>query len=101
MEQLVLYTKLFLVMGVLWICETIHYYVHSCHDDNSSITPTEIFFRIIDAINLLRGFIFFLIFVCKADILKKLRKLPIFIKFFGRQKSAGFGSRRNTTSTST
>jgi len=74
-EQLVLYTKLFLILGILWMFSTIHYILHSnhpeglCHYSNN----LEVFFRVIDSLNLLRGFFMFVIFVCKENVKNKVR----------------------------
>ena len=71
----VLYTKLFLILGILWMFSTIHYILHSnhpeglCHYSNN----LEVFFRVIDSLNLLRGFFMFVIFVCKENVKNKVR----------------------------
>ena len=71
----VLYTKLFLILGILWMFSTIHYIVHSNHPDGlcGYCNNLEVFFRVIDSLNLLRGFFMFLIFVCKENVKNKVR----------------------------
>ena len=71
----VLYTKLFLILGILWMFSTIHYILHSNHPDGlcSYSNNLEVFFRVIDSLNLLRGFFMFVIFVCKENVKKKVR----------------------------
>ena len=71
----VLYTKLFLILGILWMFSTIHYIVHSNHPDGlcGYSNNLEVFFRVIDSLNLLRGFFMFLIFVCKENVKNKVR----------------------------
>jgi hypothetical protein len=39
----VLYGKMFLVLGALWICESFHYLAHSRDDHTNSVA--EFFFR--------------------------------------------------------
>ena len=70
----ILYGKLFFILGILWTFSFLHYLIHgdhsnSCEDYNTFL---EIFFRIIDSLNILRGFFLFLIFVCKKSVLKKM-----------------------------
>ena len=67
-----LYTKLFIVMGILWIFEFIHYFVHGDNGDFMCSSFFKYFFRIMDGINLLRGCFIFFIFVCKDSILNKV-----------------------------
>ena len=74
-----LYTKLFIVMGIMWIFECIHYHVHGDHRNMECISSTEFVFRVIGCINLLRGCLIFLIFVCKDSILDKVIMLQTFI----------------------
>ena len=59
-------------MGILWIFECIHYLVHGDHQDTECVTSTELFYRIIECINLLRGCLIFFIFVCKDSIREKV-----------------------------
>ena len=70
----VLYTKLFLILGILWMFSTIHYILHSNHPDGFChySNNLEVFFRVIDSLNLLRGFFMFVIFVCKENVKKKV-----------------------------
>ena len=72
----VLCCKLFFVLGILWSIESVHFFLHKhygapCEDLNF----IKVVFRVIDCCNILRGFFFFLIFVCKRDVLMKIRRL--------------------------
>ena len=68
----VLYTKLFVVMGILWSFECIHFLMHGDHQNTSCHLSLEMVFRAIDCVNLLRGCFMFFIFVCKESILAKV-----------------------------
>ena len=72
----VLYSKLFTVMGILWIFECIHYLLHDDHRNMECLTTTEFVFRIIGCINLLRGCLIFFIFVCKDSTRDKVKENP-------------------------
>ncbi|XP_076061151.1 uncharacterized protein LOC143036967 [Oratosquilla oratoria] len=63
LERLWLYVKLFAVMGITWVTEVISYQVGGCY----VWIPTDI-------TNALQGFIIFLIFICKRNILRKLQQ---------------------------
>ena len=69
----ILYMKLFIVLGLLWSCESIHFIIHDDDINGCSSSSAEVFFRIIDCLNLLRGFFIFLIFVCKQNVWKKIQ----------------------------
>ena len=71
MMRQVLYTKLFIVMGIAWIFECVHHLVHSDHQ-HCGHTGLELIFRLIGCLNLLRGSLIFFIFVCKDSILDKV-----------------------------
>ena len=71
MVRQVLYTKLFIVMGIAWIFECVHHLVHSDHR-HCGHTGLELIFRLIGCLNLLRGSLIFFIFVCKDSILDKV-----------------------------
>jgi len=82
MEELMLFTKLFFILGILWTFSCLHYLIHNHQtqdhhncDQEEFNTSLEIFFRIIDCLNLLRGLFFFLIFTCKKKVLGQLTKL--------------------------
>ncbi|KAI5635792.1 7 transmembrane receptor (Secretin family) domain-containing protein [Phthorimaea operculella] len=63
-QRLVLYVKLFLVMGINWLLEVI-----------SAIYPVaDGFWIITDAYNVLIGLIIFIIFVCKRKIFRLMKK---------------------------
>ena len=66
-----LYSKLFTVMGILWIFECIHYLLHKIWKMDC-VSSTEFVFRIIGCINLLRGCLIFFIFVCKDSTREKV-----------------------------
>ena len=67
-----LYSKLFIVMGIPWIFECTHYFVHGDHSDTECLSTTEFVLRTIGCINLLRGCLIFFIFVCKESTLDKV-----------------------------
>ena len=75
-----MYGKLFIVMGILWIFEILHYLLHGDHEDGGwpgldgpdCLSPLELFFRALGVINLARGALIFYIFVCKDSILSKV-----------------------------
>ena len=73
-EQMVLYTKLFIVMGISWTFECVHHLVHSDHTHTQTrcYDYVELFFRLMGCLNLLRGSLIFFIFVCKDSILDKV-----------------------------
>ena len=71
MMRQVLYTKLFIVMGIAWIFECVHHLVHSDHH-HCGHAGLELIFRLIGCLNLLRGSLIFFIFVCKDSILDKV-----------------------------
>merc|ERR1712080_259414 len=75
-EQFVLYTKLFLILGILWMASTIHYILHGSHRMGACYYnyQLEIFFRFIDSLNLLRGFFMFIIFVCKKNVINNIKR---------------------------
>ncbi|XP_047532984.1 G-protein coupled receptor Mth-like isoform X4 [Vanessa atalanta] len=63
-QRLLLYIKLFIVMGINWLLEVV-----------SAIYPNaDHIFRFIDAYNVLIGLIIFIIFVCKRKIIGLLKK---------------------------
>ena len=71
-EQMVLYTKLFIVMGISWTFECIHHLVHPDHTHTDCYDYVELFFRLMGCLNLLRGSLIFFIFVCKDSIIDKV-----------------------------
>ena len=71
-----MYGKMFLVLGIPWVFEGIHFfshqrYQHGCHPGGFA----ETFFRIISVFNFSRGIFLFLIFVCKRTVWKELQKV--------------------------
>ena len=75
-EQMVLYSKLFVVMGIAWIFECVHYVIHSdhTHTEEHCYDTIELVLRAISCFNLLRGSLIFFIFVCKDSILDKVSR---------------------------
>ena len=75
-EQMVLYSKLFIVMGIAWIFECVHYVIHSdhTHTEEHCNDTLELILRAISCFNLLRGSLIFFIFVCKYSILDKVSR---------------------------
>ncbi|XP_063536626.1 G-protein coupled receptor Mth-like isoform X2 [Cydia strobilella] len=63
-QRLLLYVKLFTIMGVSWILEVI----------SGEYAQTNIVFRIIDAYNVMIGVFIFIIFVCKRKIFRLMKK---------------------------
>ena len=72
-----MYGKLFSILGILWTFSFLHYLIHGDHNDSCQeySTSLEIFFRMIDGLNLLRGFFMFFIFVCKKSVWSKVIKV--------------------------
>ena len=68
----ILYSKLFIVMGIPWIFECTHYFAHGNHELAECLSTTEFVLRTIGCINLLRGCLIFFIFVCKESTLDKV-----------------------------
>lgn len=64
------------MIGALWIFSFVHYIIHKDHSevDIQEAGVTETLFRIVDGLNMLRGFFMFIILVCKKDILNKLKR---------------------------
>ena len=73
----ILYGKLFFILGILWTFSFLHYMVHGDHSNSCKeySTHLEIFFRMVDGLNLLRGFFMFLIFVCKKTVWSKVARV--------------------------
>ena len=75
----IIYTKMMLILGVPWICESIHFFVHRqfphCHPD----TSIELVFGFVGTLNYSRGIFIFIFFCCKPDIVNKLKRLSIVI----------------------
>ena len=65
---------MFLIMGLPWVFEIIHHFVHGNHTNTSPCASdfVEVFFRITSAFNLLRGLFLFIVFPCKWSIWQKL-----------------------------
>ncbi|XP_023334178.1 uncharacterized protein LOC111705760 isoform X2 [Eurytemora carolleeae] len=76
-EQFILFSKMFIVLGVLWILECIHFFNHSNNCEKHGDMAAEIFFRIFDVLNQLRGVFIFLIFVFKKTIWEEIKRLPV------------------------
>ena len=70
-----LYSKLFIVMGIAWIFECLHYVIHPDHTHTEELCydSLELILRAISCFNLLRGSLIFFIFVCKDSILDKVK----------------------------
>ena len=69
-EQMVLFTKLFFIMGITWISECIHIELHGDHTTMVQCNfYFEVFLRILGGLNMIRGFFIFLVFICKPKIL--------------------------------
>ena len=71
-----LYMKLFFVLGILWVVESIHSIIHNKQEKcELSSMEVEVFFRVIDMLNILRGFLIFLIFICKRTVWTKMTRV--------------------------
>ena len=62
-----------MMLGTLWLPTFLHYIFHGDHSEVPKNTIIEIMFRIVDSLNILRGFFMFIILVCKKNVLRKLR----------------------------
>ena len=85
LQSQVLYTKLFIVMGISWIFECVHHLLHPDHTHQSSdlcYDSLELILRIIGCLNLLRGSLIFFIFVCKDSTLDKVALFSIYLTNF-------------------
>ena len=71
----ILYMKLFLILGILWTIETVHFFVHNHYNEPCQTNKyIKIAFRVLDSCNMLRGFFFFIIFVCKQNVRIKIQR---------------------------
>ena len=78
----VFFAKVFLILGLPWVCESIHYFLFSKATQNvANVNPTsckndalEIAFRVVSGFNLLRGFFLLLIFGCKKVMWQRIKK---------------------------
>ena len=84
-EQLVLFTKLFLIMGLSWLSECIHIELHGDHSDLHHCNfYFEVFLRFIGGLNMIRGFFIFMVFICKPKIWTlAANRHPKLWRFFG------------------
>ena len=74
--------RMSLILGVSWILESVHHFLHPTHENSDVCTSaTEIFFRLVDVFNLSRGVCIFIIFVCKRTVLEKLKKSKYFRRY--------------------
>ena len=67
-----LHLKLFLILGLLWTMESVHFIIHTYGELCDTFVGLDIFFRVIDCFNILRGFFFLIIFVCNKITLVKI-----------------------------
>ena len=65
------------MLGVLWVFESVHYLCQGDHSQQNCLSVQELIFRIIGCINLARGFLIFLIFVCKESTLRKVQNISL------------------------
>ena len=63
-ENLLIFTKLFLVMGILWAFEIVSHYIDS-----------RMFSLVFGILNISRGSFMFIIFILKTSVLQGLKKL--------------------------
>ena len=68
--------RLFIVMGISWIFEIVHFLIHDNHKDGGELGEhqllIEIILKIIGSLNLSRGIFLFLIFLCKRRIVVRV-----------------------------
>jgi len=87
LSRFVLFMKIFIVMGVLWIFEVISWIVE-VYSGNENIKNAFIPF---DIINALQGLWIFIIFTCKPNTCRQLegkfKKLSVFLE---RQRGKNF-----------
>ena len=62
--------RLFVVMGISWIFEIIHFVLHDNHPDSQ--IALEIVMKVIGSLNLSRGIFLFFIFLCKRRIVLRV-----------------------------
>ena len=100
----VLFVKLFLVFGVSWLTESIHYFLiitketkivqefDSNMQEQCKNDVEELFFRVGSAYNLLRGVFLFVIFGCKKVVWRQFKK-TVGIKSKSHSDKAGSNTR--------
>merc|ERR550532_3592120 len=81
---MVLSLKLLIVMGISWIFEFVHFLIADHIYNLDCYLIWQIVVGLFDFLNMHRGSLFFLIFVCKKSILSQLRE-----KVFGRGGGEG------------
>jgi len=73
-DQLALYVRLLVVLGLLWVLEGTHAlitYFDTNGDEEGAFS--FYFFKIVDTLNLLRGVFIFIIFVCKGKVWESIK----------------------------
>ena len=77
-----LYTKIFLALGIPWIFESLHlhYLTHPHIENNECFSATEIFYKITECLYFTRGVFIFIIFICKRTVWSRLKKTFPFTK---------------------
>ena len=69
--------RLFIVMGISWIFEILHFLIHDNHKDGPELEKhqlvVEIAMKMIGSLNLSRGIFLFFIFLCKRRIIVRVR----------------------------
>ena len=69
--------RLFIVMGISWIFEILHFLIHDNHKDGAELEKhqlvVEIAMKMIGSLNLSRGIFLFFIFLCKRRIVVRVR----------------------------
>lgn len=107
LDEFILYGKLFVVMGLLWVCECIHYILHGDHSTiYDCLSYPELVFRILGCFNLARGFFIFVIFVCKKSTISKISRVKlcgVSLRFIGKigKPRRSFGSSKVNASLGT
>ena len=67
-----LHLKLFLILGHSWTLESVSFIIHE--EFWPTFAGLDMFFSIIDSCSLLRGFFFFIIFVCNKNTWGKIKQ---------------------------
>ena len=89
-----LYTKIFLALGIPWIFESLHFLTHPHIENNECFSATEIFFKITECLYFTRGIFIFIIFICKKTVWSRLKRTFPFSKL--RQIMQSMRSGANT-----
>ena len=65
------------ILGIPWIFESIHFFLHRDYDQCHPDSVTELVFGFFSSLNYCRGIFFFICFVCKNSVMKKIAKVRL------------------------